>query len=297
MIGYNAVASLGRLWQRPISGLMTLGVIAVSLALPAGLYVALSNLQAVSSGWHDAGEVTAFLKSSVDDGTASAFADTMRGRDEYAKARLMSPDEALAEFRRLSGYGEALDALEENPLPAVLVLTPARPPEGADAARALVEDLQQHPEVDFAQYDVAWLIRFKAILEVATRVVWVVAALLVLAVLLVVGNTIRLDIENRRDEIEIAKLIGATDRFIRRPLLYTGFWYGLLGGLAAVLVVEASLALIAGPVSTLAGAYQSAFTLRGLGVGGVSLLCAGGAFVGWAGAWLAAGRHLAAVQP
>lgn len=297
MIGYNGVASLGRLWQRPIAALMTLGVIAISLALPAGLYVALSNLQAVSSGWHDAGEVTAFLKASVDEQGARQLTETMRAGENYARVHLMSPDEALAEFRRLSGYGEALDALEENPLPAVLVLTPARPPANADAARALVAQLEEHPEVDFAQYDVAWLIRFRAILEVASRVVWVVAALLVLAVLLVVGNTIRLDIENRRDEIEITKLIGATDRFIRRPLLYTGFWYGLLGGVVAILVVEASLALIAGPVSSLAGAYQSAFTLHGLGAAGVLLLCAGGALVGWAGAWLAAGRHLAAIQP
>lgn len=295
--GYHVLSSLGRLWQRPLAALMTLGVIAISLALPASLYVSLANLKSVTRGWHDAGEATLFLETGTEAEAAEALAAELAAREDTASVRLMSPDEALAEFRRLSGYGNALDALAENPLPPVLVVAPARPPADPDAARALVTELEQSPHVDFAQFDVAWLLRFNAILELAGRVVWVVAALLMLAVLLVVGNTIRLDIENRREEIEVHKLIGATDRFIRRPLLYTGFWYGLLGGVAAVLVVQGSLRLVAGPVARLASAYQGSFDLAGLGLGGSALLCAGGAAIGLAGAWLAAGRHLARIEP
>lgn len=295
--GYHVLASLGRLWQHPLAGIMTLGVIAVSLALPASLYVALTNLQSVSHGWHDAGEATLFLEAGTEAGAARELVEELATRTDVAQARLMTPEQAMAEFRRLSGYGEALDALAENPLPFVVLITPAESPVSADSARAFVRELERLPGVDFAQFDVAWLERFNAILALAGRIVWIVAALLVLAVLLVIGNTIRLDIENRREEIEVQKLIGATDRFIRRPLLYSGMWYGLLGGLAAVLVVQGSLWLLAGPVARLAGAYESGFQLNGLGLSGALALSLGGAAAGLAGAWLAAGRHLARIEP
>lgn len=297
LTGFSLFSSLGRLYQRPLAGLMTVGVIAVSLALPAAFYTALVNLDRVSRGWHDAGEATIFMDPDAGAGAATALADELRARPDVAAVGVRAPAEALEEFRRLSGFGDALDALESNPLPAVLVLEPAARPPDREAARAWVAELEAMPGVDFAQFDVAWLLRFNALLSLAGRIVAVAGALFALVVLLVVGNTIRLDIENRREEIEVHKLIGATDRFIRRPFLFTGFWYGALGGVGAAVLVGVVLGLLAGPVSELAGVYGSDFRLRGLGAAGSLLLCASGAAIGLAGAWLAVGRHLARIEP
>lgn len=297
MTGFSLFSSLGRLWQRPLAGLMTVGVIAVSLALPAAFYAALVNLDRVSRGWHDAGEATVFMERDAGAGAARSLAERLEARPDVASVRVKGPDEALTEFRRLSGFGNALDALETNPLPAVLILKPARRPAGREAARAWVEELEAMPGVDFAQFDVAWLMRFNALLSLAERVVWVAGLLFAVVVLLVIGNTIRLDIENRREEIEVHKLIGATDRFIRRPFLFTGFWYGVLGGVGAALLVGVVLGLLGAPVSRLAGTYGSEFALHGLGPAGSLVLCAGGAAIGLAGAWLAVGRHLSRIEP
>lgn len=297
LVGFSLVSSLGRLWQRPLAGLMTVGVIAVSLALPAAFYAALLNLDRVSRGWHDAGQATVFMQTDAGLEAAKSLAARLGVRDDVASVRVRSPAEALAEFRELSGFGDALDALQANPLPAVLVLEPAERPRDRDAARAWVSELEALPGVDFAQFDVAWLLRFNALLALAGRVVWVAGALFAVVVLLVVGNTIRLDIENRREEIEVHKLIGATDRFIRRPFLFSGFWYGALGGAGAAVLVGLVLALLAGPVGRLAGTYGSEFSLQGLGPGGALALCATGALIGLAGAWLAVGRHLTRIEP
>lgn len=297
LTGYSLVSSLGRLLRRPLSALMTVGVIAVSLALPAAFYTSLVNLERVSRGWHDAGEATVFMDREAGAGTARSLAADLGDRADVGSVRVKAPAEALSEFRRLSGFGEALDTLETNPLPAVLILRPARPPGDADAARAWVEELEALPGVDFAQFDVTWLMRFNALMELAGRVVAVAGGLFALVVLLVVGNTIRLDIENRREEIEVHKLIGATDRFIRRPFLFTGFWYGTLGGAGAAVAVGAILGLLGGPVSRLAGTYDSDFALEGLGATGSLALCAAGALIGLCGAWLAVGRHLARIEP
>lgn len=297
LTGFSLVSSLGRLAQRPLAALMTVGVIAVSLALPAAFYTALTNLDRVSRGWHDAGEATVFMEQGAGLETARSLAEELEARPDIETARVKPPEEALSEFRRLSGFGDALDALEDNPLPAVLVLRPATRPADHDAARRWVTELEARPEVDFAQFDVTWLMRFNALLALAGRVVGVAGGLFALVVLLVVGNTIRLDIENRREEIEVHKLIGATDRFIRRPFLFTGFWYGTVGGAGAALVVGVILRLLGGPVGRLAGTYDSDFALQGLGAGGSLVLCAVGACIGLAGAWLAVGRHLSRIEP
>lgn len=297
LAGYSLVSSLGRLLRRPLAALMTVGVIAVSLALPAAFYAALVNLDRVSQAWHDAGEATVFMDRQADEARARALAGELEARPDVDTVRVKAPAEALSEFRRLSGFGDALDALEANPLPAVLILRPAERPADSGAARAWVAELEELPDVDFAQFDVTWLMRFNALIALAGRIVAVAGGLFALVVLLVVGNTIRLDIENRREEIEVHKLIGATDRFIRRPFLFTGFWYGTLGGAGAALVVGAILGLLGGPVARLAGTYESEFVLEGLGAAGSLALCAAGALIGLAGAWLAVGRHLARIEP
>lgn len=161
----------------------------------------------------------------------------------------------------------------------------------------LLRDLKELPQVDIAQLDMQWIKRLYAIMEIAKRGIMVVGALLALAVLLTIGNTIRLDIENRRDEIIITKLIGATDAFIRRPFLYSGMWYGLFGGILAWLLVTVSLILLSDPISRLSGLYYSSFHLQGLDFNGTIALFGMGALLGLLGSWLAVSRHLSAIEP
>jgi cell division transport system permease protein len=292
-----ALASLGRLCRAPLSNLMTTTVIGIALALPAGLHVILDNLQQLSAGWEGAGTVSLFLKSDVAADDAHRLAEQLGADPRVAHLKEISPDEAFEEFRRLSGFSETLQALDENPLPAVLVLRLTEETSVPREAQRLLEELTALKETDFAQLDLEWVQRFAAMTEIARRGVMVVAALLALAVLLVIGNTIRLEIQNRRAEIEITKLIGATDAFIRRPFLYSGLWFGLLGGAVAWLLVSLSMMMLNGPVERLAGLYHSGFDLSALHPLTILTLLAGSSLLGLAGSWIAVARHLRAIEP
>lgn len=291
------VSSLGRLWRNPVASLMTVAVIGIALALPTGLHLVLENARLLSGGWDGSTQVSLFLRRELPAAESRRLAAALGERPEIATTTLIPRAEALAEFRALSGFGPALDALDDNPLPDVIVVRPAPTHAAPGAVEALVAELAVEPGVEHARLDMQWVKRLHALMEIVRRGVEVVALLLGLAVLLVVGNTIRLDIQNRRREIEVAKLIGATDAFIRRPFLYSGAWYGLLGGLAAWLLVSLALWATAGPVQQLALLYQSPFRLVAADAGTVLTLLAGGALLGLLGSWLAVGRHLRAIEP
>jgi cell division transport system permease protein len=214
-----------------------------------------------------------------------------------AAVRVVTADEALLQFRSASGFGNALDALRDNPLPDTLVVTPtvgASTPQGTEALR---QAITAAPDVQTVQIDTEWVRRLYAMLDVLRRIIWLTAGLLGLGVVLVVGNTIRLDILNRRAEIEVMKLVGATDGFARRPFLYSGVWYGLGGGLLALILVAMAVGMLAQPVERLAGLYGSQFHLSGLkfGLGAAVLGISIG--LGWFGSWLAATRHIRAIEP
>ncbi|MEN8177982.1 MAG: permease-like cell division protein FtsX [Pseudomonadota bacterium] len=292
-----ALSSLGRLVHLPFSTLMTSAVIGIALALPMGLHVLLNNLQHVTGGWETGASISLFLKQEISDQRSSELVDTLKSHQRIESIELISKASALKEFRRLSGFGEALQALNSNPLPALLVIQPKTAFSSPESAQLLVNELEMLPEADIVQLDLQWVRRLQAITQIAQRGVLVLASLLGLAVLLIIGNTIRLEIQNRHAEIEITKLIGATNAFIRRPFLYTGFWYGLFGGAIAWLMVVFSIGLISGPVSNLASLYQSAFDLSSLDPGTVFMLLGGSAGLGLCGSWLAVGRHLSAIQP
>ena len=290
-----AVTSLGRLYRSAGTSLMTAAVIGISLSLPAAMQILIDNAQTLSGSWEGAARISLYLKTSVGDADARALADKLRATPGVSDVQYISAEQALAEFKQLSGFGDAMAVLDKNPIPAVLVIHPAdSSPEGA---ATLEHSLASLPGVDQVRLDVQWLKRLSAILDIVRRVTEILAALLGLAVVLVVGNTIRLEIGGRRTEIEVSKLLGATDGFIRRPFLYHGAWYGLTGGLLACILVGAAVVLVEGPVSNLAGLYGSAFTLQGLGLGGALALLGAGALLGWAGSWLAVARHLRAIEP
>ncbi|MBL3528993.1 MAG: cell division protein FtsX [gamma proteobacterium endosymbiont of Lamellibrachia anaximandri] len=292
-----ALASLGRLTHAPLGTLMTAAVIGIALALPIGLHVMLNNLQNVSGGWESGASISLFLKQEISDKQAAALSKKLRLHQRIKSIQVISKASAMAEFRRLSGFGDALETLDSNPLPALLVILPKDEYSTPETAQLLVRELGLLPETDIVQLDLQWVRRLQAITEIAQRAVLVLATLLGLAVLLIIGNTIRLEIQNRHAEIEITKLIGATNGFIRRPFLYTGLWYGLFGGIIAWLLVAISILLISGPVAQLAMLYQSAFDLSSLDITTTLLLLAGSAGLGLLGSWIAVGRHLSAIEP
>lgn len=289
--------SLQRLLRMPMSSLMTWLVIGIALALPGGLLVALNNLEAVSRGWEGGAQISLYLHQSIAERDGRKLANQLQLKPEIVAVEFISSTQALAEFQRLSGYGDVLQHLDSNPLPSVLIVKPVDVHTESASTYILYESLAQLSQVDQAVIDMAWVQRLYSIMALGKRMTFILAALLSLGVLLVIGNTIRLAIESRRDEIVIVKLVGATNAFVRRPFLYTGLWYGLGGGLVGWLIISVGLIGLMGPVSELAGLYQSGFSLQGLSIGETLMLWLSAGLLGLLGAWLAVGRHLGAIEP
>jgi len=291
------VGSLGRLWQQPFAALLTVLVIGIALALPACLHVLVQNVRAASGGWNNALDVSVYMKQSASLDDTKSIADRVKKRRDVAEVKVVAADDALAEFRRNSGFGEALDALKDNPLPHALIVRPAETFRDPVHVETLTAELKLLPGVDAVQLDTEWVSRFNAILDVVRRIVFLAAGLFALGILVIVGNTIRLDIENRRGEIEVTKLVGGSDAFVRRPFLYNGVWYGLGGGAIAWLVVTAVILMLGEPVQRIAGLYGSGFALRGLDAESSLVLIAGGALLGWLGSFIVATRELRGIEP
>ncbi len=289
--------SLGRLYRQPLASLMTIAVIGIALALPAALHIIISNAQLLGGRWDSVADLSVYTRLDVTEDEALALADQLRQRDDVADVTLVTRSAALEEFRRLSGFGDAVAALEDNPLPHVLVVRPVAGQASAEAVQALAGELDALDQTDIVQLDTEWVRRFHAIVDVVRRAAMIAASLLAIAVIVIVGNTIRLDIQNRRSEIEITMLIGASRAFIRRPFLYSGFWYGLSGGLVAAVLIQATLGLLSEPVGRIAGLYGSDFRLASAGLGGTAALIGGGALLGWLGSWIAAARHMQSIDP
>ena len=292
-----AFDSLGRLYRNPVASLMTAAVIGIALAMPAGLFILLENLDRLSGSWDGQASLSVFLQDTVTAEDAVKLADQVRRWPEVAEVTLITPAQALEEFSQRSGFGDVLGTLEKNPLPVVLLVSPGLNYTDPHSAGALRDKFRTLPETALAQLDLQWVQRLAAMLETAQRGVLVISTLLALAVLLVVGNTIRLEIQSRREEIVVTKLIGATNGFIRRPFLYSGIWYGVLGAIIAWLLVETGYWLLAAPVRHLAGLYQSSFTLQTLPIQTLLLLLVSGIMLGLLGSWLAVGRHLGDIEP
>ncbi|MFW5969093.1 MAG: permease-like cell division protein FtsX [Halofilum sp. (in: g-proteobacteria)] len=293
-----ALGSLGRMWRNPVANGMTAAVIAIALALPASLWMLLQNVERATAGWDAGARISVYLEPELEQAAVERATDTIAERESVRLVERISPEEALDEFRSLAGFDDALSALDGNPLPAVVVIEPAADtPRSASALERLAKEVDDISGVDRVQVDLEWVERLYALLELIERGVGLFAVLLAAGVLLIVGNTIRLDILNRRQEIEVTKLIGASDAFIRRPFLYGGLWFGLLGAVAAWLLLALTGMLLTGPAARLASAYGSGFRLSGLdGAESLGLLGTGVA-LGLLGSWLAVGRHLRAIEP
>ncbi|HTB86622.1 MAG TPA: permease-like cell division protein FtsX [Steroidobacteraceae bacterium] len=291
------IGSLGRIVHQPFATLMTMGVIAVALALPLFLSLLLQNARSATGNWNEAYDLSVYMDKKAGAVRVQSLAKQLRQRGDVATLRIITAEQALAEFRSDSGFGSALDALADNPLPDTLVVTPtlaASTPQGTETLKAAIAAMS---DVQSVQIDTEWVKRLHAMLDLLRRVVLLTGGLLGLGIVLIVSNTIRLDILNRRAEIEVMKLVGASDGFTRRPFLYTGVWYGLGGGLLALLLVVIASMVLARPVAHLAFLYGSGFGLEGLKfLTGLAVL---GLSVGlsWIGSWLAATRHIRAIEP
>jgi cell division transport system permease protein len=290
------LSSLGELWRQPVATTMTLLVIGIALLLPAGLYVILKNVEQVSGEWQHANRISLFLQNEMPDKRGEQLAEQLLTWPDISGASFQSAQQSLNEFREISGLQSLLDTLPKNPLPAVIIIEPEEN-QPQEATEALLERLAALPEVDLAQLDMQWLQRLRSINETGQRGISILAILLSLSVLLVIGNTIRLAILNRQTEIRVIKLVGGTNTFVRRPFLYTGMWYGLLGGVLAWVTLLISLLIISGPINELAALYDSQFKLRWLTGQMLFGLPLCGLLLGVMGAWLAVSRHLSAIEP
>lgn len=291
------LSSLGKLVRAPLATLLTLIVIALALALPAALRVFVINAQAATGNFASAVDMSVYLKTDVPLAKAQQLAQSAQQRADVASVTLIPADQGLQEFRTYSGFGDALTALKENPLPHVLHVRPRTDYTSGAALESLKRYFSAWPEVDMVQVDAEWVMRFNAILEVLRHLLLIAAALLGVGVLAVIGNTIRLEIQGRRAEIEVTKLVGGSNSYVRRPFLYTGMLYGLGGALLAWGIVAIAIVILGAPVATLARLYGSRYVLRGPTPADVGILLGAGVVLGWFGAWISAARHLRDIEP
>ncbi len=292
----TSIAAFGRLARQPFASLMIVLVIAVTLALPAAINLVVKNARAVSGSWDNALDFAVYLKQDMSVSEAEGLGRLITQRADVDAVDVITSDEALAEFKQQSGFGEALDQLPQNPLPHTLVV---RPSAGNTSASLILlqEEIGNLPETEYVQADTDWVQRFHAILDIVRQAIAIGAALLGIAIVVIIGNTIRLDIENRREEIEVTKLIGASNAFVRRPFLWTGFWYGLFGGLLALALVRYGLFLLEGPVARLAGLYQSNIVISSLGLKESAAIIGIGVFLGLFASWFTTARHMRRIEP
>jgi cell division transport system permease protein len=288
----NAVGSLLRLLETPIQSLMTWLVVAIATTLPATLFVVLLNLQQLGDHWHSSSQISVFLKQGARTDAVEALQKKWQARKDIGQLSYISPDAALKEFRDQSGLGRVVDSLDNNPLPGVFLVRPADTDISPDELETLRKSLADEPLVEEAAVDMQWVKRLHQIMQLAERMTVALSVLLALGVILIIGNTIRLTIENRRDEIMVTRLVGGTNAWLRRPFLYTGLWYGLGGGIVTTLLLAIGIGWLNQPVSSLADLYQSSYRLQGLGfIGSLQLILLAG-LTGVIGAWIAVSRHL-----
>jgi len=296
-IGHHKEAisySLSNLWQTSMSTWITLAAIAIALSLPASLHLLLKNLKTLTDDKREVPTFSLFIKQGISEQQAHDTGELLEELTEIEKVVLIPRDQALADFRKITGFDQTIDTLEDNPLPHVLVITPhlnLLSNSRIDMKR-FAKRLENYPEVELVQMDIEWVQRLRGILRIAERAIMVISVLLALTVLLVIGNTIKLNIENRKEEIAVSKLIGATSAYIRRPFLYSGLWYGLFGGILSLVLVHVALLFLVSPVNELAQLYGSDYTISGLGIKNTFLILLVSSLLGIFGAGLAVGRHL-----
>lgn len=292
-----ATQSLNLLCRKPLGTMMTVIVIAIALALPALFWVFTDNLSHLTIGWQRGGHISLYLKPSLTQAGQMKLLEKIQHMEGIGQATLKSSSDGLTELTQQEGMHDIMRYLPENPLPSVINVIPALVVDSPAKLDLLASQLKTLPEVEQVKLDMEWISRLHAILGFAANLANALMALLALAVVLIIGNTLRLAIRNRQEEIQVLKLIGATDAFILRPFLYSGIWYGMAGAVFAVFLVNIFILSLGLVVNQLAVVYQMHYPLTGLSVRQILLLIIFAIILGWLGARLSVKRQLAAIEP
>jgi cell division transport system permease protein len=287
--------SVDKLSSTPSASVMTIMVIAIALLLPATLFVVMDNLKSMSGGLGSVSQISLYLQDGLPESEAENLSKQLLTRPDINASEYISPTRAATEFAAYSGLGDIMAVLEENPLPAVIVVEAASI-DHAVAAR-LAEELSNLPEVQSTQLDLEWIERLQRFLQLAERASTGLMLILALAVVFIMGNTIRLAIESRRAEIVVIKLVGGTDAYVALPFLYTGAICGLAGGMLAWALLGLVMLTLQGPANNLLVLYQSEYRVHGLSLASGLLLLACSTCLGWLGAMISIRQHLSAIEP
>ncbi|PKH01287.1 cell division protein FtsX [Psychromonas sp. MB-3u-54] len=290
-------SSFMELWKTPFSTLMTILVLGLALSLPSIFQVAYKNIERVNGQWDSASEVSLFLDKGLSQQRVQVLINKLGLYEDIETVTYITSHQALEEFKAMSGFSKALDYLSENPLPGVLVVVPTEKAKSSAGSKLLVAKLQREADIDFVKVDSDWIEKLQAILSLVVDMVFAVAVLLLMAVLLIVSNTIRLNILNQRAEIEVLKLVGATNSFIQRPFLYIGAWYGLLGGGIALLLTFSMVQWLQSGVANLVGLYQSQFNILMLNLEEAIILVGLSTFLGFIAAYISVKQYLVKIEP
>jgi cell division transport system permease protein len=294
---FSCVDSLKRLLATPWQSMMTWLVVAIALVLPALLYLAFDNIRLVGEQWQNDTQISLYIQPKAQPVAIEKLQQRLSELAEVDTVELITPAMAQQEFQQYSGLGSVLASLDDNPLPYVLTVQVTASNNSPEQLTALQARLQSEALVESAQLDMNWLRRLQEIMRLAQRVVLSLALLLSVGVILIIGNTIRLAIESRRNEIVVIKMVGGTDGFIKRPFLYTGFWYGIGGALLALPILFIAELWLSGPIKQLAFHYESEYTLSLIDINIAALIIMFAGILGWLGAWLSVSRHLKHIEP
>ena len=290
-------ASLLRLLRSPFTSAMAITVMAIAIALAGSFYVVVNNAQQLVNSLQTGKQISLFLHEKISDDQARILAQKLLTNEAIENVSVITKQQALTEFQQYSGFGAALNALESNPLPAVIQVYPKDSLTEAIQLTDLLGQMQHEQAVDFAQMDMQWLARLQAIMQMANRIVLILTGLLAVAVLFIIGNTIRSELQTRRDEVIVTKLVGGTNTFICLPFLYTGFWYGFISGALAWCVISLILLTINTPIEQLALLYHSQFQIQFMSFSESIYLLMASSTLGMLGAFTVAMHELSILKP
>ena len=291
----QAKSSFLALWVRPLGNILTLAVISMALTLPASLYLLGKNIAVATTSVTGPSLVSGYIKEQTPEPRIMVLKDKLESLPEVAAVEYISPQQGLEDLSQYSGFDQAISLLDDYALPGVLVISPAS--DDKQAVKALAERVRAEEEISDVRLDEDWLTRLDAIKHLVTGIVMTLSVLMLGSVFLIVGNTLRFNVQANKDEIQTMKLIGATDSFILRPYLYSGMWFGLLGALSAWVLTALITILLNSRVEQLALLYDSRFRLIGLSWDESLLLLMLGTFLGCLAAKVSAQRHLNEIEP
>ena len=294
---HGLFSSLGRLSRTPFSSVMTILVLAVAISLAGGFYIVVANIQQLTGNLQSSNQISLFLRDNVSENAGQKLAEQLKQNASVDSVKFITKKQAMEEFKANSGFGDALNALDSNPLPSVIEVLPKNVLENNESIAKLMAEFKQLPQVEFAQIDMQWVEKVQTIMLIAGRGVVLVSLLLGLAVTFITGNTIRLELHNRQDEVFISKLVGATQSFIQRPFLYTGFWLGFISGFLGWMIITVMLLIVESPVEKLSTLYNGSFELLFLSFSEFILLLMISSVLAVAGSWAVLHYQLRQLKP